>query len=279
MMEFGKSLIAAREAKGYTIGQIAEQTHLAPTTIKELETEDFSRIAAPIYGRGFVKLYCEAVGVDAKPFVAEFMEIYNGNREIGIKERAVAAPPVQATPETQVEPKPSTPKIEAVDLFDTPQPDGDAPEQMQTADTTALATEPEIAEPIPPTPLRSDFSAYGNEQKDEDAPARPSLTKYSSPLKYRMKVPSIPPSFWRISVLLLIGAALLVAIAFGLRALYRATSQPRDKTMTQTVTPKAPSPKPERQVKKPAQDAKAPAPKKTQAVKRTPQKIPALYVD
>ena len=95
-MEFGKSLREAREAKGYTVTQIAETTHMLVSIVEGLEKEDFSRIAAPIYGRGFVKLYCEAVGLDAKPFVDEFMEIMNGNRDVSIKERPVAEPaPVQ----------------------------------------------------------------------------------------------------------------------------------------------------------------------------------------
>ena len=95
-MEFGKSLREAREAKGYTTAQIAETTHMLVSIVEGLEKEDFSRIAAPIYGRGFVKLYCEAVGLEAKPFVEEFMEIMNGNRCVTIKERPIEMPaPVQ----------------------------------------------------------------------------------------------------------------------------------------------------------------------------------------
>ena len=75
-MEFGKSLREAREAKGYTVAQIAETTHIMPSVIEGLENEDFSRIAAPIYGRGFVKLYCEAVGLEPKPMVDEFMNFF-----------------------------------------------------------------------------------------------------------------------------------------------------------------------------------------------------------
>ena len=108
MIEFGATLRAAREAKGYTVAQIAEITHMAPSTVDDLEREDFSRIAAPIYGRGFVKLYCEAVGLDPKPIVAEFMDIYNGNRDTTIKERPVqppAQPPkAEPPPETVMDP-------------------------------------------------------------------------------------------------------------------------------------------------------------------------------
>ena len=76
-------------------------TRMIHQTIEDLENENFTRIAAPIYGRGFVKLYCEAVGLDPKPMVAEFMEIFSGNRELGIKERVPAPEPkLKAEPET-----------------------------------------------------------------------------------------------------------------------------------------------------------------------------------
>ena len=37
MIEFGATLRAAREAKGYTIAQVAEATHMAPSTVEDLE--------------------------------------------------------------------------------------------------------------------------------------------------------------------------------------------------------------------------------------------------
>ena len=85
MIEFGETLRKAREAKGLSAGDIAKTTHIMVQMVEALEREDFSRIVAPIYGRGFVKLYCEAVGLDPKPLVAEFMEIYNGNRPAVIR--------------------------------------------------------------------------------------------------------------------------------------------------------------------------------------------------
>ena len=75
MIEFGETLRKTREQKGLTTSQVAQTTHLLVQQIEALEREDFSKIAAPIYGRGFVKLYCEALGLDHKPFVEEFMAI------------------------------------------------------------------------------------------------------------------------------------------------------------------------------------------------------------
>jgi len=98
MTEFGKTLREAREAKGLTTSQIAEQTHLLQQIVEDLEYEDFHRISAPIYGRGFVKLYCEAVGLDPKPLVDEFMAILNGERTPAIRLKDVELPPEDPIP-------------------------------------------------------------------------------------------------------------------------------------------------------------------------------------
>lgn len=78
MIEFGKSLRTAREARGLSLSQLADSTHILSQIVEGLENEDFSKIVAPIYGRGFVKLYCEAVGLEPQPFIEQFMKLYNG---------------------------------------------------------------------------------------------------------------------------------------------------------------------------------------------------------
>jgi transcriptional regulator with XRE-family HTH domain len=100
MIEFGASLRKAREARGLTTRQVAETTHILVQIVEDLENEDFSRIVAPIYGRGFVKLYCETVGLDSSVFVNQFMALYNGERTpSSAKEKVsdeVIAPPKSA---------------------------------------------------------------------------------------------------------------------------------------------------------------------------------------
>lgn len=91
-MDLGYTLRKARENKGLSTSEVAQRTHMLIQQVEALEKEDFSKIAAPIYGRGFVKLYCEAVGIqDYKPFVDEFMEIYSGNRPATIRMRQNAS--------------------------------------------------------------------------------------------------------------------------------------------------------------------------------------------
>ena len=138
MMEFGETLRQAREAKGLTISQVAQTTHLLVQQVEALEREDFSRIAAPIYGRGFVKLYCEALGLDPKPLVAEFMEIYSGNRQPAIKMRR---PTVDAAKPPAKEPILSAPPAETADMFSQPAQPAFSPEPEPTPETSQVEQE------------------------------------------------------------------------------------------------------------------------------------------
>lgn len=117
-MSFGQTLRTAREAKGITASELASRTHLLVQIIDGLENEDFRRIPAPIYGRGFVKLYCEVVGLDPKPLQAEFMALYTLNKEAPTK-TARSAPSsvpkeIPAAPSAVAEPPPPPPQSVSV---------------------------------------------------------------------------------------------------------------------------------------------------------------------
>lgn len=199
-MEFGKSLRAAREAKGLTIGQLAEQTRMAPRTIEMLEVEDLSHFAAPIYGRGFVKMYCEAVGLDPQPFIEEFMEIFRGNRDTVIRERptsSVSEPPAEAPV------KPAPPPAPQAELFDA------------SSDDVSTA----------PLPQNAD---------------EPTLSRYATPVRQTDSPPLLSPSLWRIGVLALAALILVILIGISVRSLYRATTSTPAKQAPATEKASAP---------------------------------------
>ena len=214
-MEFGKSLREAREAKGYTTAQIAETTHMLVAIIEGLEKEDFSRIAAPIYGRGFVKLYCEAVGLEAKPFVDEFMEIMNGNRDIPIRERpAAVSAQVQDVPPP---PPPPPPPAAERDLFT---------QEPETHEPLPVAEPPPVADPLSAATPRADISRYASPFRSEETAS-----------------PSFPVLPWRLILLAAAGLAILAILICGIRALYSATStEPAAEAVTESVEKTAPEP-------------------------------------
>ncbi|MGN0833550.1 MAG: helix-turn-helix domain-containing protein [Kiritimatiellia bacterium] len=255
MIEFGKSLRLAREAKGYTVARLAELTRLAPSLVSDLENEDFRQIAAPIYGRGFVKLYCEAVGLETKAFVDEFMEIFNGNREPRIKERPLpgsgpTAAPVRSEPADPAigeTPIPTPPPMQ--DLFQTPPTE--TPVATAVPEPTAAAPGAAVAPGA--------AEAFGD---------RPLLSRYSTNFR---TIRAVTPAVWRMGALALVAAVVLTAVFMGLRALRRAT-MPADRNGAGApdaaeIAETAPG--------KPA----APETATAARTPRTPQAVAPLYID
>jgi transcriptional regulator with XRE-family HTH domain len=73
-MALGKQLREARERQGLTASQVAAATRMKTQTVEAIEREDFSKMAAPIYGKGFIKLYAELVGADPRPLLQEYTQ-------------------------------------------------------------------------------------------------------------------------------------------------------------------------------------------------------------
>lgn len=245
MIEFGKTLKDAREAAGLSIQQIAERTHMMSAMIEDLENERFNRIVAPIYGRGFVKLYCEAVGLDPKPMVAEFMDIFTGTRSPTIRERVIVNTPAPEVAAPAPEPEPVIePEV------------APAPEVIAPAPEPELTPEPEFkleSDPPPKTP--------------------PQFTRYSAPLRdYTPDVDNIDNlseikmRILRLALLGVGGIVLLWIVCAGISALYHATSKPSETPAAQEVT--------EQQVSEPAPDIFNDKP-----LPRQPIVVPPLYID
>ena len=214
MIEFGKTLRAAREAKGLTTGQIAERTHMMVQTVEGLENENFSKIVAPIYGRGFVKLYCETVGLDPKPMVDAFMAIYSDHR---------APNPAPIPP-----PPPPPPPVAS----ETQRPEADPPP------SAPVASEP------PPKPAELDFGLPPPPPSPAPMPA--SAPKQQPLSRYAASIPqesesnfSLPYVNWRLVALVAGAFVVLLCVALGIRAIYRATMRaPVEET---AVTPEPPA--------------------------------------
>ena len=281
-MEFGKTLRLAREAKGYTAAQVAELTRMAPSTVADLEEENFSRIAAPIYGRGFVKLYCEAVGIDPKPLVDEFMAIFRGERDVGIKERkaaeVAATEPPPAAP-TMAEPAPQPPHA------DSPEPAAEEslfPEQQDLPATNGQT---------PPCPAPDPFASFQEAPEPAERPAQRTLSRYAAPVR-TMHLPSVPPTVWRIGIVGALILLILWGLAAGVLALYHATTsdrptnanveeraEPQQKPAEPAPAAKPATPPAAKTATPPAAKTRPAPAKNSKPSGRTPQKIPSLYVD
>ena len=205
MMEFGKTLRTAREAKGLTTGQIAERTHMMVQVVEGLENEDFSKIVAPIYGRGFVKLYCETVGLEPKPLVDAFMEIYSGGRGKS------AAPQEPAKPE------------------------------QRPVEPTAPEPPPKPVAPEPPQRVQETID-FGAPPAAEVTRQQPTTSRYAAPMPIDDGF-SMPAVNWRMVALGAAAVAIVVLALLGVRALYRVTMTAPEEETTE-VAPPAPDPAP-----------------------------------
>ncbi|MEI7902852.1 MAG: helix-turn-helix domain-containing protein [bacterium] len=103
-MALGEILKNARVQRGLTPSDVAESTHLLVQIVEDLEREDFRRVAALIYGRGFIKLYAELLELDPEPLVREFMDLYTGSRVPAVRTKKVDAqtePALESAPVTR----------------------------------------------------------------------------------------------------------------------------------------------------------------------------------
>ena len=281
MIDFGRTLRNAREAKGYTIKQMAEKTRILETIIQNLEDERFDKIVAPIYGRGFVKLYCKAVDIDPEPLIAEFMDIYNGNRDPAIKERVTATKPITATAESVPTPEPE-PKPLPTDAPE-PEPEVLPMPKSATAPETETSSEPiPVTDREPPAPRTANTGDFRLESEEisasdilppdgESDPPKPSHTfaRYASPINESIRqMPSLPAGVWRITI---IAAAVIVIVwgaVIGIKTLHRTTSSCSDAAVNTSEIPSEPETNVTRSAALPAKPEK-----------RTPRKIAPLYID
>ncbi len=72
----GAALRQAREKRGLSIADVVESTRIKSHIIEALESDDYSAMAAPLYGKGFIKLYAEQVGLDPAPLIHHYLSNY-----------------------------------------------------------------------------------------------------------------------------------------------------------------------------------------------------------
>lgn len=75
MESIGEKLRQTRESRGYTIEQIARDTHIARRFLEALESEDFSAFPGEPYLLGFMRTYSEYLGLDAEEIVALYRNL------------------------------------------------------------------------------------------------------------------------------------------------------------------------------------------------------------
>jgi cytoskeleton protein RodZ len=65
----GAQLAAHRQARGFTIEQVANQLNLAPRQIQALEADNYAALPGIVIARGFIRAYAKLLKVDPTPLV------------------------------------------------------------------------------------------------------------------------------------------------------------------------------------------------------------------
>ena len=260
-MSLGNTLRTAREACGLTTSELAARTHMLVQIVEGLENEDFRRIPAPIYGRGFIKLYCEAVDLDPKPLQAEFMDLFNRAKDAPAKNvmpevrsrPQTAEPPPQPTAPAQEAAKPMSaaeePIAETADVEESyveevpaeeppvaaqsavsPQPAAEPPPAESLFDLPIQTQDPAPVVNVQPPPKRSYGDLFGQAYATEEGtPKQSAAEKFRNTMSnvssgVFANVQKLPPNTGRIVTVSLCAAAILCLIGWGVFELYKATT-------------------------------------------------------
>lgn len=211
MKTVGQILREAREAKGLTIAQAVEGTRSKSQVIQALERDDFSRFPAPIYTRGFIKLYAEFLGLDASEIISLYQarnadtdKLHRPSSVLKPGASHVAAPtpaaqtevelplpppeppPAAAAPAAPPPPEPARPSIPEPELpFDRPASPVSAPEPV----AVPAAEPPKIVPRLPEAPK---VAVTPEPPKAAEAPPPAAASEYEAPVVTPRRKATLP---------------------------------------------------------------------------------------
>src|SRR5690606_8337193 len=85
----GETLRAARKERGVTLEEASELLRIETRFLAALEDERFDAISAPVFVKGYLKLYCELLGLDPRPLLDALSERISGHEPEPIGRRPV----------------------------------------------------------------------------------------------------------------------------------------------------------------------------------------------
>ncbi len=71
----GEKLRQAREERGISISEVAEQTRISPHYLELIELDDYRTLPGGIFNKGFVKSYAKYVGIDEVEALQDYSRI------------------------------------------------------------------------------------------------------------------------------------------------------------------------------------------------------------
>ncbi|RMG60350.1 MAG: helix-turn-helix domain-containing protein [Deltaproteobacteria bacterium] len=69
-----KRLREEREARGVTVDEVADRLKISRKYIRLLESGDLSGLPEPVFVRGYIRTYCQFLGIDSRPFLESYSD-------------------------------------------------------------------------------------------------------------------------------------------------------------------------------------------------------------
>ena len=83
MESIGEILREARHHKRVSLEDASRATRIEMDILEQLEADEFNKLAAPAYTKGFLKLYSEYLGLDSQAMVDAYLRSQGGLRRAG----------------------------------------------------------------------------------------------------------------------------------------------------------------------------------------------------
>jgi len=84
MESIGEILREARRQKRASLEDASRATRIKIDILEQLEADEFDRLAAPTYTKGFLRLYAEYLGLDSQSVVDAYLRSQGGLRRQGL---------------------------------------------------------------------------------------------------------------------------------------------------------------------------------------------------
>jgi len=91
MATFGEMLYQARKDAGYTLPDVARGTKIRLLILENMEAGDFDGLPDSGYVRGFINSYAHFLGLDSRPFLAQFDKESGVSTSEGYHDRPIRA--------------------------------------------------------------------------------------------------------------------------------------------------------------------------------------------
>jgi cytoskeleton protein RodZ len=93
-LSLGEKLRQAREERGISISEVAEQTRISPLYLKSIEKDDYKPLPGGIFNKGFVRSYARYIGYDEEEALQEYAQLVAEDEALAQADHGVHRPEV-----------------------------------------------------------------------------------------------------------------------------------------------------------------------------------------